>query len=30
MGKLEAKVKQLDIEKNQLQQSVFKLTETNK
>ena len=30
MGKLEAKVKLLDIEKNQLQQSVFKLTETNK
>ena len=30
MGKLEAKMKQLDIEKNQLQQSVFKLTETNK
>ena len=30
MVKLEAKVKMLDIEKNQLQQSVFKLTETNK
>lgn len=30
MVKLEAKMKQLEIEKNQLQQNVFKLTETNK
>jgi septal ring factor EnvC (AmiA/AmiB activator) len=30
MVKLEAKVKQFEIEKNQLQQNVFKLTETNK
>ena len=30
LGKLEAKVKQLEIDKNQLQQNVFKLTDTNK
>jgi hypothetical protein len=30
MVKQEAKVKQFEIEKNQLQQNVFKLTETNK
>jgi wobble nucleotide-excising tRNase len=28
--KVEAKVKGLELEKNQLQQNVFKLTETNK
>jgi len=30
LGKLEGKCKQLEIDKNQLQQNVFKLTETNK